>query len=150
MNRKSSARMRVGAISVVLVLAYIPNRLVAQDVLLDPAKMPRIATIDERFQSYNIEMVEVIGGRFWKPYSSHATNASTTQPSGSTPAGMDPELYQYRPPVDQRLVELSSFRQRAARPRKPEEDSCCRCQRANTRPSCENQIAERKKNVSSV
>jgi hypothetical protein len=62
--------------------------------------MPRIATVDERFQSYNIEMVEVIGGRFWKPYSSHATNASTTQPSDSTPAGMDPELYQYRPPID--------------------------------------------------
>ena len=100
MNRKSSARTWVGAISVVLVLSYIPIRLVAQVVSLDPAKMPRIATVDERFQSYNIEMVEVIGGRFWKPYSSHATNASKTQPSGSTPAGMDPELYQYRPPVD--------------------------------------------------
>lgn len=30
--------------------------------------MPRVATIDPRFQSYNIEMVEVTGGRFWKPY----------------------------------------------------------------------------------
>ena len=35
---------------------------------LDPTKMPTIGTVDERFQSYNIEMVEVIGGRFWKPY----------------------------------------------------------------------------------
>ena len=35
---------------------------------LDPATMQRIASVDERFQSYNIEMVEVIGGRFWKPY----------------------------------------------------------------------------------
>jgi hypothetical protein len=35
---------------------------------IDPASMRRIGTVDERFQSYNIEMVEVIGGRFWKPY----------------------------------------------------------------------------------
>jgi len=30
-----------------------------------PASMPRIGTIDQRFQSYNIEMVEVTGGDFW-------------------------------------------------------------------------------------
>ena len=33
-----------------------------------PENMPRIGTVDDRFQSYNIEMVEVTGGRFWKPY----------------------------------------------------------------------------------
>lgn len=27
-----------------------------------------VATVDRRFQSYNIEMVEVTGGEFWKPY----------------------------------------------------------------------------------
>ncbi len=27
-----------------------------------------IATVDPRYQSYNIEMVEVTGGEFWKPY----------------------------------------------------------------------------------
>jgi len=30
--------------------------------------MPRIADVDERYQSYNVEMAEVIGGNFWKPY----------------------------------------------------------------------------------
>ena len=30
--------------------------------------MKRIGTVDERFQSYNVEMVEVVGGEFWKPY----------------------------------------------------------------------------------
>lgn len=40
----------------------------AQSVSLDPAKMQRIGTIDERFQSYNVEMLEVTGGKFWKPY----------------------------------------------------------------------------------
>ena len=33
-----------------------------------PASMKRIGTIDERFQSYNVEMLEVTGGKFWKPY----------------------------------------------------------------------------------
>ncbi len=27
-----------------------------------------VATVDDRFQSYNVEMVEVTGGEFWKPY----------------------------------------------------------------------------------
>ncbi|WP_354223413.1 hypothetical protein [Bradyrhizobium sp. F1.4.3] len=33
-----------------------------------PADLKAIGTIDTRFQSYNIEMVEVTGGRFWKSY----------------------------------------------------------------------------------
>jgi heparanase len=33
-----------------------------------PAKMPPVGMIDERFQSFNIEMLEVTGGRFWAPY----------------------------------------------------------------------------------
>jgi len=48
----------------------LATQLIAQVASLDPAKMPAIGTVDERFQSYNIEMVEVIGGRFWKPYGS--------------------------------------------------------------------------------
>ncbi|MES2699461.1 MAG: hypothetical protein V4647_07610, partial [Pseudomonadota bacterium] len=30
--------------------------------------MPQIAEVDRRFLSYNIEMVQVTGGRFWAPY----------------------------------------------------------------------------------
>ena len=30
--------------------------------------MQRIGNVDERYQSYNVEMVEVVGGEFWKPY----------------------------------------------------------------------------------
>jgi hypothetical protein len=40
----------------------------AAEISLAPANMPGIGSIDERFQSYNIEMVEVTGGPFWKPY----------------------------------------------------------------------------------
>jgi hypothetical protein len=57
--------------------------------------MKRIGTIDERYQSYNVEMLEVTGGRFWKPYkdpsksSASGTNAapSSTGNAGA-PAGM--------------------------------------------------------------
>jgi heparanase 1 len=73
-----------------------------------PATMPRVGTIDERFQSYNIEMVEVTGGRFWKPY---ASTAAPEKPSTNQPSGMDPSLYEYRPPIDlsnARLRKLAS------------------------------------------
>src|ERR1700720_4773282 len=92
---------------VVAALCAVPvfpaTQLMAQVVSLDPAKMPAIGTVDERFDSYNIEMVEVIGGRFWKPYGS-TTNKSKAQESGQregfTPAGIDPNLYEYRTPID--------------------------------------------------
>jgi heparanase len=59
--------------------------------------MPRVSTVDARFQSYNIEMIEVTGGWFWKPY--RAAQAAA-QPGSGIPAGVDPNLYAYRPPID--------------------------------------------------
>src|ERR1035438_5321037 len=69
---------------------------------LAPAAMPRIGAVNERFQSYNIEMVEVTGGRFWKPYASKTaeSSAASNQPGSNQPAGMNPSMYQYRPPID--------------------------------------------------
>jgi len=58
----------------------------ASEFSIAPASLVRIATIDQRFQSYNIEMVEVTGGRFWKPYD------SPSQPQS--------DLFAYRPPID--------------------------------------------------
>ena len=58
----------------------------ASELTITPASLVRIGTIDERFQSYNIEMVEVTGGRFWKPYDSRS------QPQS--------DLFEYRPPID--------------------------------------------------
>jgi hypothetical protein len=69
---------------------------------VDPAKMSRIGSVDPRFLSYNIEMVEVTGGRFWKPYKSAGQTAANpgTAASGDQPPGMSADLYQYRPPID--------------------------------------------------
>jgi len=66
-----------------------------------PSAMPRIGTVDARFQSYNIEMIEITGGRFWKPYRSEPGAAVAPAPrSGSDTPGIDSNLYQYRPPID--------------------------------------------------
>lgn len=67
---------------------------------LDPARFPAIGTVDERFQSFNVEMLEVTGGKFWKPYRSTANHAASESDSGATPAGMNPSLYEYRAPID--------------------------------------------------
>lgn len=71
---------------------------------VSPAKMKAIGTVDARYLSYNVEMLEVTGGRFWKPYKDIKTPAkgdskNSAQGSGA-PAGMNPDLYQYRPPID--------------------------------------------------
>ncbi len=80
---------------------------------LAPASMPHLGTVDERFASYNIEMVEVIGGRFWKPYLTASNSKAQPPPQQKdfTPAGIDPNLYQYRAPIDlsnPRLVKLAA------------------------------------------
>src|ERR1700719_2945872 len=103
MNGNPRLRTFVIAALCAVSVVFLTTRLTGQVVSLDPAKMPRIGTVDERFDSYNIEMVEVIGGRFWKPYGSTANKSKTqesAQGEGFTPAGIDPNLYEYRAPID--------------------------------------------------
>lgn len=47
------------------------------------AALPAVGTVDARFLSYNVEMVEITGGRFWRPYGSPGT-----------------DRHEYRPPLD--------------------------------------------------
>ena len=97
-------------IALVLVLAGISFPLEAQQPLqLNPQTMSKLGTVDPRFQSYNVEMVEVIGGRFWKPYASKGTAAPPT--GAGTPGGIDPNLFEQRTPInleDTRLRKLAS------------------------------------------
>src|SRR5213596_2081015 len=69
---------------------------------IDPSRLPRLGTIDARFQSYNLEMVEVTGGRFWKPYAASASAPSDRGADNTLnmPAGGNPDLFAYREPVD--------------------------------------------------
>jgi heparanase len=91
------------ALSAALMCAYPAN---SQSPLpIDPATLARAGTVNERFQSFNVEMLEVTGGKFWKPYGPSLEAAlHEPKPAASsgrdTPAGMNPALYEYRPPLD--------------------------------------------------
>src|SRR5260370_18318848 len=58
----------------------------ARELSITPETMARIGTVDERFQSYNVEMVEVTGGRVWKPYGSNTSDVYS-------------DLYAHRAPI---------------------------------------------------
>jgi hypothetical protein len=68
-------------------------------VRVDPAGMKRVGEVDTRFQSYNVEMVEVTGGRFWAPYRSEAPTTETGAEKPAVP-GLDPNAFRMRPPID--------------------------------------------------
>ena len=87
---------------VTLLIALTGSVGFADERLITPASMVRIGAVDQRFQSYNIEMVEVTGGSFWRPYGSKL-DARPAQPPLSrtdTPEGMEAHLFQYRSPID--------------------------------------------------
>lgn len=74
----------IRAVAAALIVATSPATGKAAEIVA-PAELRAIGTIDARFQSYNIEMVEVTGGRFWKPYAQ---------------GGGRNDRYAYRPPID--------------------------------------------------
>jgi hypothetical protein len=88
--------------------AQTPVGLAPGQVALHPATMARIGTVSERYQSYNIEMLEVTGGRFWAPYKLGSDKPADAKPADAksgdakeaAPGGMDPSLYRYRAPID--------------------------------------------------
>ena len=65
---------------------------------VSPQNMRVVGEVDTRFVSYNVEAVEVTGGRFWAPYKSSAEKSATGSDthSGNQPAGLDSSLFQYR------------------------------------------------------
>ena len=87
----------VGAI--LLISAATASGAAPAMMTIIPGNLPRIATVDDRFQSYNVEMAEVIGGDFWKPYSKKAP-AKSNAPSTQFTVGQDPTMFEARPPVD--------------------------------------------------
>lgn len=53
-----------------MMMASVPALASAVPGAIDPGRLSRIAEVDPNFQSFNVEMVEVTGGRFWAPYES--------------------------------------------------------------------------------
>jgi hypothetical protein len=72
--------------------------------------MPALARVDPRFVSYNVEMAEIVGGRFWAPY---PRAGETTGPENTLPSGgldLQASLFRQRPPANlanPRLVNLA-------------------------------------------
>lgn len=83
------------AVSVLVLAGLCALPSAAADSVLVPGTLAKVGSVDPRFQSYNLEMIEVTGGAFWKPY-----GEADTAPDAPTPVGMDPKIYRYRPPKD--------------------------------------------------
>jgi hypothetical protein len=101
MTRSNGFKIGMGI--AIAALAAIPMASAQVPTLsVDPSRLPRLGTIDERFQSYNVEMVEVTGGRFWKPYGASASTPSARDAAntGNVPTGGNPDLFAYREPID--------------------------------------------------
>ncbi|MHC2464220.1 hypothetical protein ACVIHD_003232 [Bradyrhizobium embrapense] len=78
-------RRRIACVAWAMAAVFVYARATAAEATLDVATMPRVATIDPRFQSYNIEMVEVTGGQFWKPYAAARPGAKPERFAARTP-----------------------------------------------------------------
>ena len=69
MNRGRIVELCAGVALAVLAMPLLrPSATFAQSLSVAPSTMPRIGSVSDRYQSYNVEMIEVTGGRFWKPY----------------------------------------------------------------------------------
>lgn len=85
----------------ILTTSYIPST--TAQTAVSPQSMKVLGEVDPRFVSYNVEAVEVTGGRFWAPYKSAAQKAAaagSNTHAGDQPAGLDSSLFQYRSPID--------------------------------------------------
>jgi heparanase 1 len=66
-----------------------------------PRSMKVLGEVGPRYVSYNVEAVEVTGGRFWAPYKSLSQEASATPPSAANPgSGSWDSRFKYRSPID--------------------------------------------------
>lgn len=70
------------------------------DHRLEPKAWREIARVDPRFQSYNIEMAEVVGGRFWAPYVEGKPAAEAEGGGADGNLGFSAALFRQRPPAD--------------------------------------------------
>jgi heparanase len=115
MNKTKIVGLGMGTALLVLGACKTASHTSPTAETIAPGNMARLGTLDDRFESYNIEMVEVTGGRFWKPFKDIEAllkeQASAKSPGTNQPAGMSPNLFLYRPPIDlsnPRLRKLAS------------------------------------------
>ncbi|MFA6701116.1 MAG: hypothetical protein WCR12_01400 [Dysgonamonadaceae bacterium] len=72
------------------------------ELSLDTKNLKVINEVDPRYQSYNIEMVEVVGGKFWRPYSTlnEVDTANVKNEYGIDISSGNEALYRKMAPID--------------------------------------------------
>src|ERR1039458_3194985 len=103
--------LAAAALAVVAVTASAPLSFGADPIVVRPGTMPRIGAVDARFQSFNVEMVEVTGGRFWAPYGKSSAAPEAAPGAKLATPGIDPAAFRMRTPIDlanSRLRKLAS------------------------------------------
>jgi heparanase 1 len=85
---------QVRSLVISTLLCWPACAVFGQSVPIDPAALAKLGTVDDRYQSYNIEMIQVMGGKWWAPYATAAVPGNP--PSG----GFANAPMRYRPPTD--------------------------------------------------
>ena len=97
----------------------LPSTEVPATTLKALSGLAKITSVDQRYQSFNIEMVEITGGRFWAPYDAEAQQPEISDAKApdvgvagdGTVLGLDAKkVFRYRAPLDltnPRLRELA-------------------------------------------
>ena len=69
-------------------------------LVINPSKMDSITEVDPRYQSYNVEMVEVVGGSFWKPYRLMDSLPAISDDSTYDVSKQNNQMYRKLSPID--------------------------------------------------
>lgn len=62
-------RRSVLLVALLATSACMKNSTENSAMTITPSRMQRVEAVDERYQLYDVEMLGVTGGRFWRPYS---------------------------------------------------------------------------------
>lgn len=104
--------VRIGSAEVlgvaIALLAECCPCVAAGEAKIAPSDLPAVGTVDERFQSFNIEMVSVTGGPFWKPYA-RSGGAPKPEEQTQSAAHKNADLFAVRSPIDLANLRLRKF-----------------------------------------
>lgn len=109
-KRKCLKTLRSALTSVLIVSAVLADAQSRPSSIVVPRDMQKLGSVDPRFVSYNVEMVEVTGGRFWKPYKSKL-KGDDEKPADfaqnpNQQVGDNSAMFEYRHPIDLRNPRL--------------------------------------------
>ena len=97
-TRSVGARL-LTAVSLTAAIATAAQTLSAQTTV-SAKNMKQVGEVDPRFVSYNVEAVEVTGGRFWAPFKTMTTPAKPPAAAGLNLNSKDDPRFRYRAPID--------------------------------------------------